>query len=584
MIVEMLIRLLNKQAEIKTLPAGKISEHNWTMNKKSVDLVEGLTNDIKNSSIYKTILKIIHDENILKCYKMQIVDCISGRLLFFRVAKELIEDYKDGTYLVPAHNDNSRIQKELFGNEALNPCILPGSFIINQIRNFSHKICALLIFSLIPSAYIFLNLKRITLKRINKKRYEIAMPFIRGFHEGVKRGQDDGYLYNKTITPGHIIHIFNYWRHSSGVEKSYRNIMDRRGIPYKDIEDYKININLIIIAAKIQFKIIRHFLLKLFFWHDRYEYISYSNRIIYWMLKKYLEFENVDYKVELIKHDYNPHHVVETILCNQHNKKTVGIQHGSTAGLYVLPRLCYVHLNKYCIFSDRHLELHAPFWNMLNFKQTGNYRIDYLVEISKDNSLMKSIKNKVETLYGYKKYIVLILFPSHSERNVIERWDTIFKALCELKSIDIDCNIFLRFRSIDQLENTHLRRFKNLPQMDNRFIIDQINFTTYELMAVSDMVISNSHSSGAIDAVSMNKKTFTFDFMGTAQYCFSKYGKDFILTTKEDVLNLFRNLENNFAGYDCNWDLLKKECNYYYDGKCLERLQQVVLETVEEVS
>jgi len=590
MIVEKLIRFLNRQVKIETLPAERIKEHNWVMNKRAVDVVEKSTSDIKDSAIYKSVLKIIRDRNILKFYKMQFVDDISARLLFFKTAKELIEEYKDCIFLVPADREYTRLQKEFFSNETLNSYILPGNFMINQIRKFFLKIRALIIFLLLPSVYIILNLKKITLRRINKKRYDIAMPIIWGFHEGdviikgVKGYQDDGYLYNKTIIPGQIIHVFKYRRFPPEIKKSYKNVMGERGIPYIDSEDYKINVNFLLIVMKIQLKIIMQILSKFFFWRDKSYYINYTNKLIYSMLKKYLEFENVDYKVELIRHDYDSSHIIETILSNQHNKRTVGIQHGSTAGPYVFPHLCYVHLDKYCIFSDRHLELHAPFWNKLNFKQTGNYRIDYLIEISKDHPLMESIKNRVVTLHGYRKYIVLILFPGPLEHNVMEKWDEIYEALCELKSIDIDCNVFLRFRGIDNLENSHISRFKNLPQMDNRFIIDLINFTTYELMAVSDMIISYSPSSSVIEAVSLNKKTFTFDYMGVAKYYFSKYGKDIVLNKKNDVLNLFKNLENNFTGYDCNWELLRKEYNYHYDGKCLERLQQVISETIQEVS
>ncbi len=589
-IVIKLIRLFNKNIEIKTPYAGKINEYNWIMNKKAVELVNGLTVNVKNSSIYKSILKIICDENILKCYKKQIVDDVSAKLLFFKIGKELIKDYRDGIYLIPADNDNSGIQNALFGNEVLNSHILPASFIANQVRNLFNRTYALIIFFLLPSAYIILNLKKITLKKINKKRYDIIMPVMWGFYEGeaiidgVKWGLDDNYLYNEEIKLGHIIHVFKYWRFSSEVEKNYKNVMAKRGIPFIDSKDFRMNIKFVFTAAKIQLRIAQYFFNNIFHWKDRCEYINYSHKIIHRMLNKQLDFENIDFKVEFMRNDYDVGHIVTTILCNRYGKKTIGVQHGSTAGPYVFPSLCYVHFDKYCVFSDRHIELHAPLWNRCNLAKTGNYRIDQLIEISKNQSLMTSIKNNIAALYGNKKYIVVILFPSPSEYNTTERFDMIYEALHELKLIEIDCNIFLRFKRKMYLENSHLRRFKNLPQIDNRFIIDLINFSSYELIAVSDMLITSSHSSGMIDAVSIGKKAFTFDYMGTAKHCFGKYGKDIVLNKKEDVLNLFQNLENNFAGYDCNWDLLRKEYNYHYDGKSLRRLQQVVLETVQEVS
>ncbi len=558
------------------------------MNKRAVELTEALSVNIENSTVFKGILKIVKDKNILNFYKMQLVDNISARLLFSKTAKDITEKCKNHIYLIPDNNNFHKMEKELIVKEELKPFIMPGISIINQIRNIFLKINSLLIFVLLPSAYIILNLKKITLGKINKKKYNIAMPVIWGFHRGdiiingVKRLEDDSYLYNEKIRKGQIVHIFKHWRFTDEVEKKFKKVMDNEGISYLDSLSYRINLNLLLILLKMQLKIISQILLNLFFVRDNKDYIIYSNKVIYYMIKKYLEFENVDYKVELIRHDYDPSHIVETILCNQHNKQTVGIQHGSTAGPYIFPQLCFIHLNKYCIFSRRHLDLHAPFWKSLDFKKTGNYRVDHLVSLSKNHYLKESIKKKINKLHGSKKYNVLILFPGPRDINIRKKWSEIYEALLDLVSLNIDCNVFLRFRQLDNLDCHHIKCFKNLPKMDSRFIIDLTNFTSYELMAVSDLVISNSSSSGMIDAISMNKKVFTFDFQKNAQYSFGKYGRDLILNTKNDVLNLFENLKNDFTGYDCDWNLLKKEYNYFYDGKCLERLQHVVSETVSK--
>lgn len=586
-IVIKIIRFLNSSVSIETLPAKKINEPNWIANRKAVDIVEDMESNINESASYKTMLKIIRDENILKYYKRNIADDVSARILFFRVVQEFIDEYGN-IAVIPSCNDYQDIQ-EVVGEETVDQFILQESFLINRLRDACLKLYALFIFLFLPFAYLILNLKKIRLKKIVKKKFDIAMPVIWGFHEsdviigGVKWDQDDGYLYNKEITPGHIIHIFNHWRFSPEVTKSYKSIMDKKCISYIDTRDYKIGTDFLIIVLTMQLRVLQYFFSVFFAFHEKQKYIMCNNHIIYMMLKKYLEFENVDYKVEFVRSDYSGRHIIDTILCNQHNKKTVGIQHGSTAGPYVFNCLCYVHFDKYCIFSDRHLELYSPYWNRLNLRKVGNYRIDHLVEISKDKSLLTEIRRRLTSLYGKRKYLVLILFPSPSEYNLINKWDEIYEGLYEMQSIDIDCTIMLRFRSTDNLEFEHLKRFKTLTEVDSRFVIDLTNFTTYELMAISDIVISNSHSSGMIDGVALNRRTFTFDFMGTAKYCFKKYGKDIILYGKEDILNIFKNLENNFIGYDCNWDLLRKEYNYYYDGTCLSRLQRVIIETLKEI-
>lgn len=586
--VERLIRLFNMKVRIETLSAEKINENTWIMNKRTVDVVEELASEIQQTATYRTVLKITQDENILKCYNAQLVDDISARLLFFQAANDLIADSNETCFIIPADNDNRKIQKWASRKDTVNKYIPRVALKANRIRGFWSKSFALIIFPLLPAGYILKNARRITLRKINPKSFEIAMPILWGFHEGdiitsgVKWAQDDGYLYNDQIRPGQIIHIFNYWRSPPDTEAKYKSLMDKRDIPYIEKKNYKINFRLFLCFAKIQLKIIWYLGANKFY-HNKLSYIWYSIKIIYWMLEEYLEFSNVDYRVELIRNDYSPGHIVKTILCNQNGKKTIGIQHGNTCGQYVMPSLCYVHFDKYCIFSDRHLELHSPFWNEVPLAKTGNYRIDYLVKLANNQRLLASIKNRQMALYGSKKYIVLILFPNPSEYSLMEKWNEVYSALSELNTLGLDCHVFLRFRDSKQLENSHLRRFKELPNKDRRIIIDLANFTTYELMAISDVVITSSHSSGMIDAVSINKKAFTFDYMGTAKYCFGKYGKDLILNTRDDVLNIFKGLENNFRGYDCNWELLRKEYNYYYDGRCLERLQKVMLETVEEV-
>ena len=54
MIVERLTCFFNKNAKIETIPAKKINEHNWAMNRMAVDIVEEIGSDIDNSD--KTLL------------------------------------------------------------------------------------------------------------------------------------------------------------------------------------------------------------------------------------------------------------------------------------------------------------------------------------------------------------------------------------------------------------------------------------------------------------------------------------------------------------------------------------------------
>lgn len=581
-IVERLILFFNRSVSIGTLPADKINDHTWVMNKKAVDVVEGLTDCIKNSAIYKTILHIIKDGNILKCYKMQLVDEISARLLFFKIAEDLIVGYKNNVYIIPAMNSDSEFEKEITREKYLKDHILQIIFKVNQFRNFFRKIIALIIFMLLPAGYVILNLKKITLRRINNKSYDIAMPVIWGFPsadvivDGAKLNKDDGYLYNENIKPGQIVHIFRYWRSLPDVEESYKKIMDKNGIHYIDNEDYKINAKLLLIIAKIQFIIIKQILTNFFYKNDRYDYIWYSILIINWMIKKYLEFENVGYKVEFMRNDYNANHIVETILCNQNNKKTIGIQHAASP--YELPILSYVHFDRYIVYGDIFVKNYSPHWERLHIVKAGRESIDWVVKNSNDNGEISRIRDRFLKLYKERKYTAVIAMSSDVWYNPESQWDEMYRALRRLKTLrDIDINLFMRFRRAEYLNSSpNMARFVKLPEWDDRVIIDHSNFSTYELMALCDLFIACNISFSINEALASKAKVFTFNLHGRAKYLYSSYGKDFILNTEEDIIRVFNGLRNNFKGFDCDWERLKKDCNFHYDGKNLDRIRESV--------
>ena len=49
------------------------------------------------------------------------------------------------------------------------------------------------------------------------------------------------------------------------------------------------------------------------------------------------------------------------------------------------------------------------------------------------------------------------------------------------------------------------------------------------------------------------------------------------------MLAVFAGIETGFKGFDCDWDSLREDFNYHYDGDCLGRLRRIVVETLDEV-
>lgn len=577
-IVRGLIYAFNPGISIESVPMEIVSRYNWTSNKESVNFTEQLSPGIKKSRPFRVIRRIAGDENVLKCYKAYLIDTLSSKILFWQIAVEMQNTGGTGV-IVPDGVDYSYLRDKLGFTNKLKGRIPSVLYLINLIREFFYKLLFLGIFLILPIAFVISKLNRASLKNVKKASYDIAMPFIWGFH-GDKSRREDSYLYNHRIKPGQILHIFNFWRYPREIENAHRQIMRERGIPYADIRDYKLTPRFLLLAAKTEFTMICGFIAGLFYIFDDSRYVLYSAFILRHILCAHLELENVDFRVEFIRIDYSPDHIIKTIICNQRGKKTVGIQHSSFP--YVLPQLCYTHVNKYLVYGDMFVRSFSPFWDKINIVKTGRENIDWVVNIASDSDRLVKLRERFSLKYARKQYTAVMALPSGEEYNIKSQWVQVYDALLRLKTSNINLRLFLRFRDKDDpLRFWHIGRFADFPRMDDRFVIDE-EFTTYELMALADLFIANNLSYSIYESLAVGAKVFTFDFNGLPGYIYSGYGKDFVLRTKDDLFRVFEGLGSNFRGFDCDWARLKTDSNFYYDGKNLERIQQAVWDTVEE--
>ncbi len=587
-IVVKIILAVNKNAKIKSPPLELLNKHNWELNKEAVTVADKMEPDIKGTNIYKTILRIIKDDNIVKYYKTHLTLELSARLLFFKISEELLNLENGNLYIVPKNNDYL-FWKKSFDFDAVYERILSLCFYMNIIRDFFLRLRALGIFLSLPIVFFLLNIKKANLRRVKKKPYDLAVPIIWGTHKdnivtgGIKREHDDSFYYNGALDSSRVVNIYSSWRQSRDIEEGFNKVMEIKNIAYKDSEQFMITPEFIIWFLQIQAKIVKDMLLNAFYLDDNLRVIDYSNKFVFAMLKKLLEIGNVDYKVEILRDDFNPNHIVATIICNRFNRKTVGIQHA--LNVYDAPQFCFVHLDKYIVYGDNLVETFRPYWDNISLEKTGRETIDWVVNNFNDKNNIERVKSRIARQYKSRKFNVLFTLPNpFNSYNMLKQWDALYDGLNLLKDTDIDFNLFLRFRRSRDLEGFGFtKRFMNLEEADNRFIIDHKNFTTQELMAVSDLVIANSVSFSIFESVAIGRKVFSFDFIGTPAYYFPDYGKDFVLKTADDIVKVFKGLESCFNGFDCNWDKLRVDCNYHYDGNNVKRMQKVFLETIAEV-
>ncbi len=579
-IVHRLIRLLNPRTEIKAVPAELTYRFLWETNRDSLQTVDALTPRVRSSGAYRLALELLGDQNVIKYFQMNLALLIPQRHLFWKVAAALATQHR-GLLVVPDGDDEDCL--------AVGPMrVSMGLRFVNAVRRMVRRSRNLLLLSGLPVGFVGARLGRLTPRRVERPKYDVKVPVVWGFRgpeellDGVKRPHNDGYLYCDSLRSGQIVHVFGDWKFSGEIRAAYERELKARGYAWADRREYRVDSRFLMRSARYQAVVLKKLITDWSLLMEGNDLLEITIRLLYHCLQQELERCNLDYKVEFVKNDYNPSHVVATIINRRDGSRTVGIQHNASP--YEAAQLAYAHLDRYIVFGRGFVERFGDHWSKLKLERTGHESIDWVVRLMDNPARLRSLRDGLERKYPPRRYIALITFPSGADRNLRRQWDQMYQALSNLRTVDIDCTVFLRFRSADHwVHFEHIRRFADLSKFDKRIVMEHEEFCTYELMAIADVVIASSASFVISEAVLTRAKVFTFDYIGTAALYFDGYGRDFVLKNTEDVLRVFHRFQNGSQGFDCDWDRLRREGNYNTDGRNYKRIQGVVLKAMVEV-
>lgn len=581
-VVERLAGLLSRRAEVRQVPQDVINRRVWMANKDIVDVVGALGPAIERTGAYGLALGCIGDAHLIRYYQHRLAESLPPKLLFWRTGVDL----SDGFEVTPVPGSGHGLGAGAVPTE-LSSRVPLGVRVVNAVAARLRAVASSLLLIGFPALYLGREVLRrgITLRKPDPVRARVLQTIIWGverdvFNAGIRFDADDTYLVHEGLPAGDIAYTFRPGaRYAGQARADAKAQMEEQGFSWVDPLEMKVTPALLRRAAAWQVRVLLSAWSLLTKPADAaIATISYG--ALYQALQKTKEMEYVECEVEFCLDDLDPAHVVKNIVSSQHGRKTVGVQHRATAGPFLAPQLCFVHYDVFCAASRAHVRLHAPWWDGLRLEKPGSMWIDRTVNLAKDAAHLAEVEGMLDSLYGKRAYRALIAFPNRSPLNMSARWDEMYQAVEGFASAGLDCTLFLRFRN---LLDARVERFGRLAEADERIVIDHVNVTTYDLMALCDAYITSSHSSGMIEAVAIGKPSFTFDYRGTAGFCYGGYGKDLILRTKEDVRAVFEGIETGFAGFDCDWDALREDFNYHYDGDCLGRLRRIVVETLDEV-
>jgi len=509
-IVLWMIKIINPNVKIEILDFKDFAKIFYQLNKDSLSIVDNLSPQVMSSTAYKLMYSIVQDDNLIKYFKAFLARIIPRCSLFENLSMEFIRSESDLTivpYNVPSKNIESSDTQKIIDSYVPNIILKVNSFI------FAYKSILLEISILFLPALIFIYYSKNFLYKTKKGDFKLAIPVVWGIFpnqdqiktHGIKRHNDDSYFYDNGFKPSEIVHIFGEWNFSSDQTLAFKKAMQEKKYAFREKHKYVISWRIIQLLLVIQWKII-----VLLFRSKRLGEINYLliyafQKGIYHYIRKNIEIDNVNFKIEYVKSDYNPAHVINTIACHKNGRKTVGIAHAASP--YDAPQIAYPHFDKYFSLCEIYEKTFGTYWENVNLVQSGRESVDWMWSRMGNKT---GILQRINKLYGKRQHIVTITLPGGTVPSILSsRFREIVAGLRRLKEIDLDCHVFIRSRRINYLhESANLSPFLELPELDDRIILEHENFDTLELIAVSDLIIGASASWIINEASISGKKIF----------------------------------------------------------------------------
>ena len=197
--------------------------------------------------------------------------------------------------------------------------------------------------------------------------------------------------------------------------------------------------------------------------------------------------------------------------------------------------------------------------------------------MNKDQDKINSINQKLDTLYQNTKFRIIFLLSGPSYLSKENMWKELHKGLIDVSKLNLDCQIIFRLRDASHKNHPYIKSIIELTKNDSRFIEDQLNFTTQELLLISDLVITPNSSFAINESLAIDKCVYTFDVLGNTSFLFEGYGNNLIINSAAKLVKVFEGLENEFNELKYNRDLLANDLNYYTDGMNCRRISEIVL-------
>jgi hypothetical protein len=557
----------------------------------SESYVEDWFERVRHCSSYLILRRLLGDENIDRFYKMCLLPAVLRNSLFYRVVAHL-RSLEKIMLVIPTEDPIGPLHPYFLSNDDFSRLVprqaIAWPVVIRWVRNIA--LWNLAVSILVSLQYIlWLVITRGVVRRINPVRAEVVIPLMWGFKEdnlidGQKVDLDDAYILSHSLNSDRVAFFFTrLWSFSKAQERIHITELEKRSLRYFDERELVPDWSYLRQALNFCMQFWGYLARKLSFYIEPTCIVWFSARLVRWYLQELLFARSVENKVMVEYQDYAPHHIIRTIVANQFGRQTVGMHHGALQGPYGLPAIRYAHINHLGVWGNAISRLHGKHWENMRLHPIGAYRVDFVIAAQRQDRLIE-LQARYKKLYGNTRPLIIMLFPSLYEWNLIHLIQESLEGLRLLKGLEGEFKVVCRFRTREIANAYENMGLTEIMSHDSRIIVDLNQFSTHEWFALSDVVIASSVSTGLVEAAAAGKPCFSFDHRRLAEIVFSCYGRDFVLKTRHDLVRLVKSVTTGSWDLDCRWEQFGRDYSYFADGDNIRRYRQVILDAVQEVT
>lgn len=286
--------------------------------------------------------------------------------------------------------------------------------------------------------------------------------------------------------------------------------------------------------------------------------------------------------VFIARDEYGSTHIIRTMIANEYGCKTVGFDHGDIS--VITSSRSHLYCDYFCVWGKyskdithkKSLSYARKVGKHVRIIGAGIYGLDKTYENIEEHKSPKDYKNIV------KSYKVITVFPTAygPDLFITEAHTVAFYELV-LNLIEKYDYIYIIFKHrkdsagfINKIQSKEL-------MFNKRICIDHTNWT-YDLLPISDLIITLGRSSVGLEGLMMGKNVlyYNIDVVGP-QHAYYKYDEHLVaFTEKEFYDNVDWFLDGNNLPDDVV-DRITEDHGYKFDGRVVERLKNVILEALQ---